>query len=203
MLRSSWYFATALFLFSCSPKYTALQPFTAEDGQLSELNYQCLHKENYTAAQRRSFYPYNKAAEIWIISFHDPAADLGISIPVKKGKLNRAQVKEITRLTDTQVDALTDIYFNYGRTPVSGLRVSMGDAGASCYNPRNGILFMNAKGRVLEYIELCFECQRRKVSSRRIQEGETCEQKFGLLKTFFRGSGIKFGTQERSDEANE
>jgi hypothetical protein len=53
---------------------------------------------------------------------------------------------------------------------------------------------MDANGKVTQYIELCFECQRSYLSSRKIKNAIYCEQKYELLKNYFLSQGIKYGT---------
>jgi hypothetical protein len=69
--------------------------------------------------------------------------------------------------------------------------------GSGCYEPRNGIVFVDSKENVFAYIEICFECQQHRFSSRRIKPWDNCEQKYNMLRHFFADQGIKFGTEER------
>jgi hypothetical protein len=67
----------------------------------------------------------------------------------------------------------------------------------SCYEPRNGVLFLDHKGKVFEYLEICFQCMRTEKSSEAVNEGGYCLTKYDLLRNFFRSAGIQYGTGDR------
>ncbi len=98
---------------------------------------------------------------------------------------------EIKKLTFSQVDKLSNIFYNYGYKKVSAGK-GIG-AISLCYFPRNAILFLDTTGTVFEYIEICFECNRTKESSSKVSLGEMCSQKMKLVKDFFKVSGIEYG----------
>ena len=84
---------------------------------------------------------------------------------------------------------MTNIIFNIGyRGKISFLEAT------GCYNPRNAVLFFDSKNNLLEFIELCFECQGHRLSSDKIELGDLCNQKYTLLKEFFSKAGIQVGT---------
>jgi len=157
----------------------------------SEIINECSFTNKYSNAQRLSFYPFNKAKNVILISFKENQ-----SIPVKNQVINVQHVLEQITLTQKQTDSLTSILYNVGFTPVKGAR-QLGFGEANCYEPRNGILFVNASGKAFEYIEICFSCERRKKSSQRFNDGQYCSTKYDLLRNFFRTTGIEYGTSER------
>jgi hypothetical protein len=169
----------------------ALKPLSAKDILLSELADECLFINKYTVTQRLAFYPFDKAASVKLISFKE-----GKYIPVRHRLVNYNEVLEQELLTSSQIDSLTSLLYNVGFTPVNDLNIRL-TGEANCYEPRNGILFLNTAGKVIEYIEICFACQRTKKSSKLIRDGEYCSTKFDLLKQFFLSTGIKYGTNER------
>lgn len=64
-----------------------------------------------------------------------------------------------------------------------------------CFNPRHNILFYNSKGKIISYIEICFQCSKIRVSEN--LENKVCENRVDELKTFFKEAGIKyFGEEE-------
>jgi hypothetical protein len=98
----------------------------------------------------------------------------------------------VKNLTILQVEKLTDILYNYGfGGPISINVVSQ------CYNPRNAILFLDSTGKVFEFLEICFECERIKQSSPKIVIGDICNQKLDMLKNFFRNNGVEYGTANK------
>ena len=156
---------------------------------LYETSSYCLHRNKYTAVQRRSFYPFNKATKISLISFRDTTSQYLSRLPVKKGVLDTEMVREETRLSVAETDKLTDLFFNYG---YKSKKYSTVSDPSGCYQPHNAILFFDDNRKVLDYIEICFDCQNTRYSSNQISMGEGCIEKFSMLKDFFTSHGIKF-----------
>lgn len=168
--------------------------FTKKNDSLAELNIQCLKTDLFSVAARNKNYPFNKAKRIKLISYIDPTTDFSTPFPVKNGKLDQTKIREQKTLEVNQINALTNILFNIGRTPVPHLAYKVVNIGASCYEPRNGIVFFDSNDRAFEYIEICFACRRSRTSSERVKVGEECEQKHDILRDFFLKQGLKFGT---------
>lgn len=168
--------------------FTELSP---REELLMEMANECVNVHKYDPIQRLGFYPFNKASRIQILSFKDDDF-----IPVVHRKVDYSRVYEYRDLSVDQIDTLTDILYNldYDLNIKSGTRI-VGEY--KCYEPRNGILFLNAKGEAFEFIEICFQCHKTRSSSKRILEGAYCNQKFDLLKNFFRTAGISYVEDER------
>lgn len=191
---------TLLFLFIVLIKavsgqqYLSLKhPPTREQAKQEGINHQCVHRNKYSAIQRLNFYPFNKAAQIKLVSFNDSSA-FENRIPLINDTVNYSQLIEIKTLTKTQRDKLTDIIYNIGDRAPNWFA----DAGASCYNPHNAILFVDKFGRTFAYIEICFECSRYQLSSRKIRIGQFCEEKYSLVKNYFGTNGIKVGITQNT-----
>lgn len=152
-----------------------------------ELANECFNSHKYNRLQRLKIYPFNKAKEIKLISFK---ADH--FIPVKKKNIDYSRVIESQILNSDQTDELTDILHNVGFDPNFKVKYRIIDS-YKCYEPRNGILFLNSEGKAFEFIEICFECHGTRSSSKKVKEGIFCNQKFSLLKEFFQSTGIKYG----------
>ncbi|TFF38936.1 hypothetical protein [Mucilaginibacter psychrotolerans] len=203
------------------PKRPLGPPTKAED-RAAILHDQCLHRNTYTAAQRRSFFPFSTAGSVKLISFEfvlyhdaeilDTAGNL-INPPMphdtqevitpmapNRFKLNYRKIKEIKQLSAKGLDSLTDILYNVGFTPVKNLTFEIAGHGYSCYEPRNAILFFDAAGNLTQYIELCFMCHRYYLSSRKIRYTADCEQKSDMLKGFFLAQGINYVDPRRQPE---
>ncbi|MBB6237685.1 hypothetical protein HDC90_002307 [Pedobacter sp. AK013] len=119
----------------------------------------------------------------------------------KHQKLDPARLKEKKILSALELNKLTNVLYNFGSTstePYKGLLLPA-DEGYRCYNPRNAIVFLNEKGIIGEYIEICFECHRNEVSSEEIKMGEFCNEKYKLIKEYFYARGIKYGTGKNVD----
>lgn len=154
----------------------------------------CIRKNPLSFTDRLKKYPFNLAAQIQFVSFEERVYLIDNEI-LRQDSLPRildtvlySRLKEVKTLTFTQVDKLTDIFYNHG---FRGTTYAINEA--ACYNPRNAILFLDSKGKIIELIEICFECRKTSQSSDRITLGEMCEQKLDMLSGLFKNVGIEYG----------
>ena len=182
------------FVFSQQKHFHGPPPPTSEDIRLMEKRNQCFNSHRYNAQQRRAFYPFNSAITIKLISF--TVNDMPYRpLAVNDFAIDSTKVKESKTLSNDGIDSLTDILYNVGFTPIKKkLELVIDDPGRACYNPRNAVLFIDATGKVTQYIEFCFECHRYYLSSRKIKYTVNCENKYELLKSYFLSQGIQYGT---------
>lgn len=161
-----------------------------------EKHNQCFNSHKYTEKQRASFFPFNEASTVKLVSFpFDTRDSINIFTPIAVNNfiVDNDKIIESRILAKKGIDSLTDILYNVGKTPVGKLPMEIyGEI--KCYAPRNAILFINSEGVVTQYIELCFGCQKYYFSSRKIKSMEYCEQKYEMLKQFFLKQGIQYGT---------
>jgi len=168
-----------------------------EQDSLIQQNSHCLHTDKYNPAQRKQFYPFNLTEFISIISFRDTVSEFSSRLPVNKGVLDSGLVEEEVKLSITDIEKLTDLFYNYGYLSKKyGVLIERG----ACYDPHNAILFFNTKRKVIAYIEICFDCHDMRLSSKKISTGENCMEKFSLLKNFFTSRGIKFVSIQHTEE---
>jgi hypothetical protein len=134
---------------------------------------------------------FNKAMAVQLVSF-DPADSvvLGSEVPTIID-YNYLQFRESVTLSKKAVDSLTDILYNYGYRGVFNTVTK-----SFCYTPRNAIVIVGPHFQPIGFIELCFECEGYRVSSKAIKAGDFCRQKYQLLKAFFDRQGIVFGVKE-------
>jgi hypothetical protein len=178
-----------------------LGPPTPAQERIMEIHDQCYNSHKYTADQRRAFFPFNNAVTIKLVSFSDTVR-IYTPIAVDNFAVDYSKVIENKVLSSSGIDSLTDILYNVGFTPYSKIphkkgeiyELEIADPGAACYEPRNAILFINAEGKVTQYIEICFMCQRYYLSSSKIKYTVYCDRKYDLLKSYFLAQGIKYGT---------
>jgi hypothetical protein len=172
---------------------------TSKELRDDKINKNCFYKKKFTASQRRSFYPFNKAVEVELISF-DNSDETGNPkeiklfrevLSLKNGKVGFDSLKEKIGITKSQIDTLTDILYNWS---YGGPFYSFSEP--CCYKPRNGILFIDKTSNAFAYIELCFECEGFRKSAKQVLAGHFCNQKYELLREFFAKRGIKFGTEK-------
>lgn len=152
---------------------------------------------NLSPETRLKNYPFNNAIEIRLVSF-DGGGQIDDSLKIKKDMPNQrtyltvlpfVENKKLTRL---QVDQLTDIFMNYGY-----IRQPTVQELTKCYDPRNGILFLDTKGKVFEFIEICYGCDKAVFSHAKMLGGELDRPKIKLLKTFFQNVGIEYGITKK------
>lgn len=145
-------------------------------------NHKCIHIKKETFSSIIKKYPFNESSKIILVSFR------GSRLPRENDSICYSKLLETQVLTLTQIDSLTNIMYNigYGGTVL----IEKED---NCYDPRNAILFVNSSDKIFEYIEICFECEQIVTSSQRINFGDSCNEKFDLIKKQFRNAGIVFG----------
>jgi hypothetical protein len=175
----------------------------------------CVFTNKYATAQRLKMYPYSKAAKILAVSFDGAGQpnqlivlDTDTSKIAKKlttqeiqrqkglviigDSLDYSTLIEVKTLGINEINKLTNIIYN---TDYKKTLPNTGAMGHSCYEPRNGIIFLNKKGKVIDYLEICFECKQYKSKYDKLDVGEYCTQKFDMLRKFFLSVDIKYGTK--------
>ncbi len=167
------------------------RPWTKKEIEKDIRNHGCVYTKKYSSKQRLQFFPFNKAVQIKLISFdQSDSVIIGGEIPMKNGNVDYRKLKEIKTINKSEIDTLTDILFNESyRGPFSSVSES------GCYNPRNAILFVDAKGKTFAFIEICFECSAHRFSSNKIKAGDFCSQKYEYLRNFFATNGITLGVK--------
>jgi len=148
-------------------------------------NDSCIYINKYSATRRRQFYPFNESETIKLVSFRYHRHNY----PFKNDSLITDSLIEQNTLNKTEVNSLTDIFYNNFYKRTSGI-----GSETMCFFPRNAILFMDKNGKMKEYILICFHCNEYELSSEKITMGSKCDQKMELLRQFFISSGLKFGT---------
>jgi hypothetical protein len=146
----------------------------------------------YTLQKRISFYPFNKSAQIKIVSFglqldsNQRQEEKNYKLPILNDTICFSKLDQIISLNLSQADTLTDILFNecsrWNLTEYSE---------AGCYYPRNAILFFDKAGHVFEYMEICFECSKVELSSAKFVKPDLCNYMYKDLEKIFNRVGIK------------
>ena len=161
--------------------------FLSHGQSLKKMNFECVKRNNLSNNERLKYYPFNISHKIVLVSFLHDERQLQFSNKL----LAEFSFKELRILNSKQIDSLTNILYNIG---VKGNQFQF--TPSTCYFPRNAILFLDVDNRIKNFIEICFECRRTRVSSKKINDGISCEQKFDLLKSYFNYQGIRIGTAE-------
>lgn len=170
---------------------------------LSNAHNDCARTKNFSFNKLAKLFPLNKASSILIISFkneHIVYLDSTyrepkpgeVGLPYIDKKLNYKKIKETIKLNFNQITELSDLLYNYNTKP----NPKYARKNTKCYEPRNGIVFLNDKDEIIEYIEICFSCKDFKTFTKSFN-WDFCEGKIELLKTFFLNNGITFGPNFR------
>jgi hypothetical protein len=102
-----------------------------------------INTTKFTTLQRQTFYPFNKAAQLKIVSFSQSENDddkrkaAKWGIPIVNNTICFSRLDQIIELTPAQTDTLTDILYNTCSRWTIIETSTMG-----CYFPRNAILFL-------------------------------------------------------------
>lgn len=152
----------------------------------------CIFTNKYSISQRLKKYPFSKAVKIiavsYLLSDHEDTDNSGLVI--KNGVLNPKTIKESVRLSAVQIEKLTNLIYN---TDYRRRQFNI-ENHASCFDPRNSILFIGKDGKIFDTMDICFECLNTYSTSGRLTVGTDCTQKYDLMKKFFISLGIKYGT---------
>jgi hypothetical protein len=173
---------------------------TARQQKLMTKSHDCARVNNIPPAERAKNYPFINAREIQLVSFKSSYDSVWgqyfkDSLPRKNDTVVYSKLFEIRTLTQSQIDTLTDLIFNYDNKSIYKPKRNVYFIGTSmnCYNPRNAILFIDKDRKVFEFIEICFECDKFYSSSDSVGFGSDCNQKLELIKDFFHRTGIEYG----------
>jgi hypothetical protein len=178
------------YLFISQTTFSQVTQFPSSESQKLDIT-------KYTLQDRKSFYPFNKATQIKLVSFGEQydSSDLSnrakFEIPKINDTISTVRLDQIKELTWEQVDTLTDILYNTCSRWTIIEKTEMG-----CYLPRNAIIFFDKLNKPFEYIEICFECDGIKFSNKEVVGTETCDRMYDELQSFFRIHGLKTSATE-------
>lgn len=175
-------------------KATRRQPnkTQAELDDMKDSDSECGPNRKLSAKQRGSFYPFNIAKKVALISF-ELCGEYGNQVPIKDHLMIKDLIKEKAALSLEKIESLSDLFYNIGyKNPKAKLYSIIK---GTCYEPRNAIIFLDQNDKVIEYIGICFSCGTHDFSSDKIIEFNYCTNKYALLAKFFRVNGVKLGTR--------
>lgn len=162
-------------------------PFDVEVAQPEKTRF-----TKFSLSKRLSFFPFNKATQIQLVSFglktngSERKDQQNHGLPITGDTINFRQLDQRKSLTMTEIDSLSDLLYNTCTRWKNFERSKMG-----CFNPRNAILFFDTAGKVFEYIEICFECHDFKVSSKKVKTFEECDPFYEEAKAYFNRLGLE------------
>ncbi len=164
--------------------------FTNEEEFRDSVNQHCFRHNQYNDTQRMGNYPFSNASTIRVVSFKKNHL-VGSTLPKKGKEVDLSGLFENVLLEKNDIDTLTSILYNIG------YKGEFYSIFKGCYEPRNAILFLDSKGKVFSYIELCFECHEFRVSSNKVVSGQFCVDKYDMLASFFVNRRVEYGTLYR------
>lgn len=160
MVRMRFWFAMVVLLLALGCTHRKAAPSPPE---VDITDSRCYHNGGLTPAQRKQIYPFDKFASIEVVSFKGVYEyDFGV---IEREGESEGEEPEVIKpdtfervvLTDAEVDAFTDILYNYNYAKTTtAFTFDLN----GCYFPRQAVLFKNADGKTFESMEVCFECVR-------------------------------------------
>ena len=181
------------------------QGLTADIDKPKKIDY-----TKYSLTERANFYPFNTTSKIVIVSFDkqikkidssdwrfgksaykDYVGDVKYELPILNDTICLSKLIQSKILSNNLVDSLTDILYNTCyRWTITETNKAM------CYLPHNAILFFDKKDKVIDYIEICFDCHQFKYSNKKIERFEQCDISVLDLKKYFRQMGLYITEKE-------
>lgn len=174
---------------------------------------QCYRTNKIPVEKRNQNYPYNKSTKIVFASFEDNSRKLKLfentklnknginsfmdgevmkiyvdSLKKDLSKYNPDLFEEKVELSENQKNELTDLIYNFGNNHKNAVMWA-----ASCYMPRNAILFFDENDKLFEFVEICFECNNYRTNSKKMELNNNCGEKLYLFREQFLKAGIKYG----------
>lgn len=169
----------------------------------SPYNTRCRYKNDYTLEARLKMGPFESAKKVRLVSYEGgPIVDPLPGEVQDSALLSRSMeilgysgvpVYEVIELSNTQLDYLTNILYNYAYWKDEKEIISF--VGPSCYSPQHKLQFFKATTdkRPFAEVEICLECLKYRVYPNEYNLGIFCESKYELLREFFRQAGIEHG----------
>ena len=140
--------------------------------------YDCIYKKNSKTDWTQK-YPFANAEKIIWVSWK--SEEKGRPKTIKdftKDTIHWEIFSDSISINSINEKKLTDILFNYKYT-VKGKY----DLSSSCYNPRDAILFLDKNGKLIDYVEMCFECTDYRLMTTK-WKFDFCDGKLDLLKKY-------------------
>lgn len=169
----------------------SLPPKPPTDKMVNDCN--CYKIKNIITTKRLQNYPFNQAQTIMVIAFDsyfrlDSNYGSTSRTLIQNDSLVKKNLKQIITLDSTQINQLINILFNYGEGKhcYANARTVQG-----CYFPRHAIVFLDSNNRVIDFFEICFECNSYVTKDKLLENSlSKCNNQLSLIKKYFEQIGI-------------
>ncbi len=119
-------------------------------------------------------FPYSATRTVMVVSFKALSDEVEREIPKTNGQVDFQKMFESRKLDHELTEKMLDILVNYDNKD-GAMDVMM------CYEPRNGIVFLDKSDQVLGYIEICFDCLQYNIEPKTIRVGSFCTEKMDAI----------------------
>ncbi len=181
----------------------SLPPKPPTDKMVNDCN--CYKIKNINTTKLLQNYPFNQAKTIMVVTFESYFrlnSNFGSTSPalIQNDSLVKKNLKQIITLDSTQINQLTNIIFNYGegKRCYANARTVQG-----CYFPRHAIVFLDSNNRVIDFFEICFECNSYVTKDKLLENSlSKCNNQLSLIKKYFEQIGITHWKDTKRNNAN-
>jgi hypothetical protein len=168
-----------------------IPPMPPTENMVNDCN--CYKVKNANIVKRLQNYPFNQAKTVMLIAFEsffrlDSNYRSTSRALIQKDTLVKKNLKQIIKLDSTQINQLTNIIFNYGlgKHCYVNARTVYG-----CYEPRHGIVFLDSNDSVIDFFEICFECNSYITKDKLLENSlSKCNNQLSLIKKYFEQIGV-------------
>ena len=171
----------------------SLPPKPPTNNMVNDCN--CYKIKNTNSTKRLQNYPFNQAQTVVVIAFESkfrlnnkPNYSSPSNSLIQNDSLELKKLKQTIKLDSSQINQLTNIIFNYG----TGKHCYANSATVyGCYEPRHAIVFADSNNRVIDFFEICFECDFYLTKDKLLENSlSKCNNQLSLIKKYFEQIGI-------------
>jgi len=140
--------------------------------------YDCVYRKNSKTDILKK-YPFHISDKIIWVSWKSDGKERPKTIKnFTADSINWQSFADTISIDSADKKMLADILFNY-KYRVKGNY----DLSASCYIPRDAILFLDKNEKLIDYLEVCFECTGYRLMTEKWKP-DFCDDKFEMLEKF-------------------
>lgn len=171
----------------------SLPPKPPTSNMVNDCN--CYKVKNTNSTKRLQNYPFNQTQTIMVVAFesyfrlnNESNYSSRSRALIENDSIILKKLKQIIKLDSTQINQLTNIIFNYGigKHCYANARIVYG-----CYEPRHAIVFVDSNNSVIDFFEICFECDFYLTKNKLLDNSlSKCNNQLSLIKKYFEQIGV-------------